>query len=277
LPGLPPPHAAPPILGAGLAACNPSRGFCEGREPRRGSLRDTATLGRPCLVESLLAVTTLAGGELWDDRLPAGPGSGLFGNRWLHSMRMEVEQKFPVADLDAVALRLAALGAAWGEVRHESDLYFAHPARDFARTDEALRIRRVGSRAYLTYKGPKVDTTSKTRHEIDLALPDAAAAPHWQQLLEALGFRPLAEVRKTRRKALLPWLGRQVEVSLDTVDDVGTYVELELVTDTQGVEPAKEVLQSLAAQLGLRASERRSYLELLLERRAGSALGGSAG
>ncbi len=179
-------------------------------------------------------------------------------------MRMEVEQKFAVADLDEVASRLAALGATWGEVRQESDLYFAHPARDFARTDEALRIRRAGPLAYITYKGPKVDTTTKTRQEIDLPLPGAAET--WRELLEALGFHPVAEVRKTRRKALVMWLARQVEVSLDAVENVGTYVELELVTDCQAVEPAKAVLQSLAAELGLRASERRSYLELLLER-----------
>lgn len=184
-------------------------------------------------------------------------------------MRMEVEQKFAVADLEEVATRLAALGVDLGEVRHESDLYFSHPARDFARTDEALRIRRVGSRAYVTYKGPKVDATTKTRHEIDLPLPDVAAAPQWQQLLEALGFRPVAEVRKARRKALLAWLGRQVEVSLDVVEHVGTYVELELVTDRAGVEPAKQVLQALATELGLRTSERRSYLELLLESAGG--------
>lgn len=181
-------------------------------------------------------------------------------------MRMEVEQKFAVAGLEEVASRLSALGATWGEVRHESDLYFAHPARDFERTDEALRIRTVGLCASLTYKGPKVDATTKTRHEIDLPLPDAAAAEAFRQLLEALGFRPVAEVRKARRKALVTWLARQVEVSLDTVENVGTYVELELVTDRQGIEPAKAVLQSLAAELGLCASERRSYLELLLQR-----------
>lgn len=182
-------------------------------------------------------------------------------------MRMEVEQKFAVANLQEVASRLEALGAAWGEVRYESDLYFAHPARDFARTDEALRIRRAGPCASITYKGPKVDATTKTRQEIDLPLPAAAAAEAWGQLLEALGFRPVAEVRKIRRKALVMWLARQVEVSLDTVENVGTYVELELVTDSQGVEAAKAVLHSLAAELGLRDSERRSYLELLLNPR----------
>jgi predicted adenylyl cyclase CyaB len=76
----------------------------------------------------------------------------------------------------------------------------------------------------------------------------------------------VAEVRKTRRKALIPWQGRQVEASLDTVDRLGTFVELELIAETDGIEPAKICLASLAQSLGLSLSERRSYLELLLGR-----------
>jgi adenylate cyclase class IV len=47
---------------------------------------------------------------------------------------------------------------------------------------------------------------------------------------------------------------------------VGTFVELEIVSDEEGVEQAKKHLATLAGELGLSGSERRSYLELLLER-----------
>ena len=50
------------------------------------------------------------------------------------------------------------------------DQYFAHPARDFAQTDEALRLRRVGKQNFITYKGSKIDATTKTRREIELPL-----------------------------------------------------------------------------------------------------------
>jgi adenylate cyclase class 2 len=180
-------------------------------------------------------------------------------------MRMEVEQKFRVDDLAAVEARLAELGVAVSPPRTEADLYFAHPARDFARTDEALRVRRAGAATFLTYKGPKIDATTKTRREIDLPLAVSDEGPEaLRALLEALGFTPVAEVRKRRRKAMAPWEGRQIEVSLDEVDRVGTFVELELIADEVGVEPAKTALASLAARLGLSANERRSYLQLLL-------------
>jgi adenylate cyclase class 2 len=184
-------------------------------------------------------------------------------------MPYEVEQKFPIADLSTVAERIAALGAALSPPQGEIDLYFAHPAVDFAKTDEALRLRRKGEANSLTYKGPKLDATTKTRREIDLRLePGKTAMDSWAAMLAALGFTPVAEVRKTRRKALIPWQGRQVEASLDTVERLGTFVELELIAEAEGIEPAKACLASLAQSLGLSLSERRSYLELLLGRPA---------
>ena len=184
-------------------------------------------------------------------------------------MKYEVEQKFPVADMAEVEAALAACGAAISETRREVDVYYAHPARDFATTDEALRIRRVGTANRITYKGPKLDATTKTRREIELELPpqeEGAAA--WAGLLEALGFQPVAEVRKRRRKAMVSWQDRRVEVSLDDVDGLGTFVELELMADDDvGIEAAKACIASLADHLGLSGSERRSYMELLLQSR----------
>jgi adenylate cyclase class 2 len=180
-------------------------------------------------------------------------------------MRFEVEQKFPVADLAEIERRLAEIGAKIGAPVEQVDLYFAHPVRDFGHTDEALRIRRVGEESFITYKGSKIDPTTKTRREIELPLADGAeAVRQWRELLEALGFRPVAEVAKRRRTAKIDWEGRQVEVALDEVAPLGSFVELEIGADEEEVQSAKNCLASLAAKLGLGPGERRSYLELLL-------------
>ena len=180
-------------------------------------------------------------------------------------MRFEVEQKFPVSDLGQIEERLIALGAAIEPPLVQVDLYFAHPARDFARTDEALRIRSVGEQNYITYKGAKLDPTTKTRREIELPLPPGAEpASEWGELLAALGFKPVVEVRKCRWIANLEWQGRGVEAALDRVESLGTFVELEIVADETEVQAAKDCLASLAAALELGPGERRSYLELLL-------------
>jgi pantoate--beta-alanine ligase len=57
-----------------------------------------------------------------------------------------------------------------------------------------------------------------------------------------------------------------VEVCLDDVDGVGRFVELEIQAPEAALPRTREALMQLAAELGLSASERRSYLELLLEK-----------
>jgi adenylate cyclase, class 2 len=160
---------------------------------------------------------------------------------------------------------LRELGARGGEVLEQVDRYFNHPARDFAKTDEALRLRRVGAANFITYKGPKLDPTTKTRREIELPLPPGAAeAEGFSELLVALGFRPVSEVRKTRRLLHVDFQGHPVEVALDNVAGLGAFIELELSADENKMAAAKACIAALTAALGLHDSERRSYLELLL-------------
>ncbi len=181
-------------------------------------------------------------------------------------MPYEVELKFPVPDLPGFSQKLADQAVPISAAQQEIDLYFAHPARDFAQTDEALRLRRKGDTNHITYKGPKIDATTKTRREIELPLgPGSESLAAWTALLEAVGFRPVGEVRKFRRKATVAWQGRAVETSLDDVAGVGTFVEFELVVDECEVESARTCIQSLAQSFGLTQGERRSYLELLLK------------
>jgi len=181
-------------------------------------------------------------------------------------VKYEVEQKYPVDGFGAVEAKLVELGATVSAPHEELDLYVNHPVRDFAETDEALRIRRKGGKTLITYKGPKIDTTTKTRREIELPLGEQPETPdQWRELLEVLSFVAVAEVRKARRKADVAWDGQTVTLTLDDVHDVGTFVELEIESDEEGVERAKSQLAALADELGLGDSERRSYLELLLE------------
>ena len=186
-------------------------------------------------------------------------------------MTYEVEQKFAVADLAAIQRKLLAISARPDKDVTQIDLYLAHPARDFAKTDEALRIRRVGEANYITYKGPKIDAETKTRREIEPELPPGEkAANQFVQLFEALGFRRVAEVCKHRRTLIVEWQAHRVEAALDEVLGVGTFVELELAADDAGLGAARSSLVALATHLGLAGAERRSYLELLLAARGSS-------
>jgi adenylate cyclase, class 2 len=181
-------------------------------------------------------------------------------------MIYEVEQKFWVNDREGFRQKLERRRITLGEPVVQIDRYFNHPSRDFARTDEALRIRSVGDQNFVTYKGPKIDTTTKTRREIELGLDNGTeAADSFGDLLVALGFRPVAAVKKQRRKAVLSVEDREVEVAYDDVDGLGSFAELECSAGESDLVTAKSTIKSLAADLGLTQNERRSYLELILE------------
>lgn len=185
-------------------------------------------------------------------------------------MQYEVEQKHRVTDMRALLERLAERGVEIGPAVEQADRYFAHPCRDFARTDEALRIRTVDSESFVTFKGPKIDTTTKTRHELELPLEASdTGGEKFAELLQALGFKPALVVRKHRRKFHIASGGREVEGVIDEVDGIGTFVELELISDDAKLEGTKRVISSLASELQLGPTERRSYLEMLLEKGAG--------
>jgi adenylate cyclase, class 2 len=181
-------------------------------------------------------------------------------------MQYEVELKFPLANPSDVLARLARLGVVAASSIAQVDRYFNHPARDFCVTDEAFRIRSVGDANCVTYKGPIVDATTKMRHEIEVSFADGPdAASQMAEVWQSLGFRFVREVRKTRTPLTLDWQQRVYVLALDDVPPLGTFLEIELLADEAGRDAARDAILALARELNLTNSERRSYLELLLE------------
>jgi len=182
-------------------------------------------------------------------------------------MTLEVELKFQLTDETALRNELTPLAVEWHEPIEQVDCYFNHPARDFAQTDEALRLRQVGDENVITYKGPKLDAATKTRREIELPIsPGDKGLEQFSELLIALGFRRVAEVRKKRTKATFTWKDWPVELAIDDVAKVGRFAEVEIQAEEASLPAARQAILELAARLKLTQTERRSYLEMLLER-----------
>ena len=184
-------------------------------------------------------------------------------------MQYEVEQKFRLGDqAESILARILELGATEiGEVQ-QADHYFNHPVRDFATTDEALRIRSVGDKNWLTWKGPKIDQITKTRREIEPALGDGSkTADEISEVLTILGFQSVAVVRKSRKQFELVRHGLRFEFALDRVDGVGEFLEIELLADQDQLAAAQQALKSLSDEIGLSDTsvERKSYLGMLLD------------
>ena len=168
---------------------------------------------------------------------------------------LEIEIKAPCKDLVKLEKDLVKLGARDFGTLVQADVYYAHPARDFGKTDEALRVRTENDLTVITYKGPKLDQDSKTREELEVSVANVGTI---SSILERLGFRPVLKVAKRRKVYGI----RGVSVCLDRVDGLGDYVEFEY--EGEELEAGKAIIKRLMADLGVEGNERRSYLELIL-------------
>ena len=183
----------------------------------------------------------------------------------------EVEIKFRVNNLAELERRLRQRfgNVEFGEPVTESDLFFQHPCRDFVQTDECLRLRerRLSDGSFehsLTYKGPKIDTGTKTRQEIEIPITEPE---HWERMLAALGFCRWASVQKFRRQIKLTVDHRHINIVFDTLPALPEsrrfFVEIETLAAEAEVEECRSLILSIAEQLELGQQIRDSYLKLV--------------
>lgn len=161
------------------------------------------------------------------------------------------------------------------EVRRftQQDEYFNHPERDFRITDEALRIRReqhAGKAAYcsLTYKGPNTSHIGQSRRELETRVKDEQKM---RQILQALGFHSVAEVKKRRKE----YKKEDLTVCLDELTGLGSFLEIEVVlpeTETGSDSDTENRLREFLSELSFirPAIEPLTYLELVMGFRKGS-------
>ncbi len=190
---------------------------------------------------------------------------------------IEVEAKYQVPNEAALLARLQEFaGSLDFHETAETDEYFNHPCRDFVQTDEALRIRRSGDHVELTWKGPRLDTVTKSRRELELPLQSTTQTPEQQQqtlqaILLALGFVSAGIVRKRRQAISIDWADRTFKVSVDHVQGIPLHAEIEILCSESERQEATQKLLELADQLQLQNSERRSYIHLVRLAEADSA------
>lgn len=172
---------------------------------------------------------------------------------------VEAEIKAPLADPDEFRARLLEMGASPAGSVRQIDRYYDHPARDFGETDEALRLREQSGATRLTYKGPRLDPETKSRSEYDVGVD---SPEKMDDVLECLGFEKAAEIVKDREMLTLD----EITATIDEVEGLGTYTELERRVEEEDFDEARKQLLDMAEELGLDDLERRSYLELKIEK-----------
>ncbi len=176
-------------------------------------------------------------------------------------IEVEVKARAP-QDQGALKEKLVKIGAQRVGEEFQEDVYFNAPHRDFAQTDEALRIRKViresSEKIFITYKGAKMDEVSKTRKEIEVGVEDSRKVA---DIFQNLSFRPVATVRKNR----IIYTQNDLIITLDEVLGVGNFVEIEKeIEEGEDTTEALDEIFATYSNLGIEDGfERRSYLELM--------------
>jgi adenylate cyclase, class 2 len=179
---------------------------------------------------------------------------------------LEIESKFAVEDSERLLSNIFGLNAIELPAEHHADTYFRHPCRDFAKTSEALRLRRINGRAFITYKGPKQPGMVKVRQELEWSLaPHDEDGEKTEALWTALGFTRVACVEKHRRHFQVNQHERLAIITLDDVKKVGLFAEIEVMAEAEEIDQAKQLVLDTAEKLGLTHHQPLSYLSLLLQ------------
>jgi adenylate cyclase class 2 len=175
---------------------------------------------------------------------------------------LEVELKVKVPSLDPVREQLIGKHAEFLGKVHEHDIFYNAPHRDFGITDEAVRVRYTDDRAVVTYKGPKIKKFGlKAREELNFGVESGDV---FETMLLRLGFSKTTEVNKWRENYRLG----TATISLDDVDGLGTFAEIEVISENEADNPTA-LIEKIAKEIGVEGEPiLESYLEMLLAKRA---------
>ena len=192
---------------------------------------------------------------------------------------IEVEIKAQISDPTDIKKKLVENGGMYKISLLHEDNYFNMPKglRDFKNTDEALRVRKSmifdknnkkqtqKIEYFITYKGKKLDTITKTRKEIDLRIEDL---DKMKEILDILGFQDVLTVKKERELFELNFENYQIEVLIDYLPILNQYfIETEYLSESEAeIQDMREILFAFLTLLGIKKEDsiKESYLELII-------------
>jgi adenylate cyclase class 2 len=172
-----------------------------------------------------------------------------------HAGPLEIEVKLRIPSTGAIRPLLAQEGFTLVHPEAVDTSRLWDRSGELFAQGSALRLRRYGDQALLTWKGPRqADPQLKIRPEVETAVADPAAM---EEILRVLGFAPVLTMVKTRSV----WVRGELEACLDETP-FGSFLEL---------EGARDAIAEAMAQLALGPGqvEPRSYAALYSGRSEG--------
>lgn len=181
----------------------------------------------------------------------------------------EVEVKYLLCNKEQVLENINQMGLKRNiENQIQNDSYYIPAHRNFFESEivsEWLRIRETEINCTLNFKQwlPIGAKEQNYCNEYETVVEDVFAL---KKIFELLNFKEVVRVYKVRNS----WIYDDVEICIDEVSNLGTYIELEMLhkVDKGQISLMQErfdmILQYIAADVGER--NRRGYPYMLLEK-----------
>ena len=158
----------------------------------------------------------------------------------------EVEVKAKVDNLDALKEKLVQMGCVFSEPLVQKDKIYLHKSMKFSdmgRGKVILRIRRSDDKATLNLKKQLENELDNIEEE--LVIDNAEAGT---RILKYLDFDEVVRVSKRRTKGKL----NDLKICLDDVDELGTFIEVEKMTEDEDSLKIQEELFEFLESLGVK-------------------------
>lgn len=127
--------------------------------------------------------------------------------------------------------------AAFKGQKHQVDDYFVPAHRDFLSKkpiEEWLRLRESEGKFSINYKNWHYESDGKSHFadEYETVVEDVAQL---RKIIEALNFKKIVTVDKVRQT----YIFEDYEIAIDSVKDLGDFVEIEFKGETKNIDPKK--------------------------------------
>jgi adenylate cyclase class 2 len=153
-------------------------------------------------------------------------------------MKLEIEVKAKIKNLGVIISKLKKIGCIFSEPIIQDDYIYNVKGIDLSkiRSTLVLRIRVQGKRIIFTLKKNRNNELDCIEKEVDVNNKKKL-----EDIIELLGFKKTVEVHKKRIKTKY----HDYEICLDEVKDLGSFVEVEKMSDEDGEKIQKELFNFL--------------------------------
>lgn len=166
------------------------------------------------------------------------------------SKRLEIEKKYYCNDINKMMKILDRNNLKKIENTHEVDEYFTDIESEYIKNRTCLRIRKTNFKDMeITFKGKSLNFSNfyaKSENNIKI---DISNYKNLVDFLASLGFYSYVEVNKNRNTYTKVIENITYNVMIDTINEVGTFIEFELLADEEfGIEVITKKLEEFVEE-----------------------------